>query len=68
MEAITIIIQGMTCEHCQMTIQKGLESMDGVIKAKVDLRAGKAEIQFNPELTDQQKLKQKIEDLGYKAL
>ena len=36
----TMKIEGMMCTHCEATVKKALESLDGVTEAKVSHEAG----------------------------
>lgn len=38
-------IDGMTCGHCAMHVQKALAAVDGVTSVEVNLPAGEAEIE-----------------------
>lgn len=60
-------ITGMTCAACSARIEKGLNRLQGVIKANVNLALEKASVEYNPsELTTADIIK-KIESLGYGA-
>ncbi len=48
----TIIIDGMSCQHCAARIEKALNALPDV-KAAVDLSAKKAEVIFDGELPDE---------------
>ncbi|CDR30422.1 Copper chaperone CopZ [Acholeplasma oculi] len=63
----TIKIEGMTCKHCQMRVEKTLSSLDGVEKVTVDLEKGLAHVQSNTSLNETI-LKEKIDDAGYKVI
>jgi uncharacterized protein len=60
----TILVEGMTCNHCKMTVENNLKKMSGVNDVKVDLLSGKVIIEGeNLNLSLAQKT---ITDLGYK--
>ena len=40
----TLSIEWMSCEHCVKHVTETLEALTGVKKAKVNLKAGKADI------------------------
>jgi Cu+-exporting ATPase len=61
-----MMIEGMTCNHCKMRVEKALNGIDGV-NAEVDLEAGKAVISIMGEV-DAVVLTQAVEDAGYKVL
>ena len=61
-------IGGMSCIHCQNTIEKALNEAVGVKKAKVSYSMGTADIEFDDEKTNIKNLKRIIEKLDYKVL
>jgi Cu+-exporting ATPase len=60
-------IKGMSCEHCKATVEKALQSVDGVSQAVVDLKAGNAEITLSEPVSDEA-LKKVVRDAGYEPL
>ena len=46
---ITIEISGMMCEHCEATVKKTLEAMDGVSEAIVSHKSGTAVVTLSKE-------------------
>ena len=38
----TIIIKGMSCNHCVMAVAKALSGIDGISNVRVDLAKGEA--------------------------
>jgi len=40
LEEVILNVEGMSCNHCKMAVEKSLQSLSGVKKADVDL-AGK---------------------------
>jgi len=65
---ITLPISGMTCAACATRIEKGLNKLEGVEQATVNLALEKAAIKYNPETTNTEHFVQKIKDLGYDVL
>ena len=61
-------IGGMTCIHCQNTIEKGLKNAKGVIKASVSYKRGTADIEYDDSVTNVNKLARVIENEDYKVL
>jgi len=61
-------ITGMTCAACSNRIEKGLNKMDGVIQANVNLALEKATVEYNPSAISVKELIQKVENLGYGAI
>lgn len=67
-QEITLQIGGMTCAACSTRIEKGLNKMEGVADANVNLALEKSTIHFDPEKTSVQDIEQKIEKLGYEVV
>jgi len=65
---ITLPISGMTCAACATRIEKGLNKLEGVEQATVNLALEKAAIKYNPDTTNTEHFVQKIKDLGYDVL
>ena len=60
----TILIEGMQCNHCKMSVEKVLSAIDGVTKVEVDLENKSATIEFTKEIEDS-KIKEVIEEIGF---
>jgi copper chaperone CopZ len=60
-------VGGMTCHHCEMTVEKALLELQGVTSAKANHDAKTVEVQFKGEL-DLEAVSDKIEKAGYKFL
>ena len=63
----TMKIEGMMCQHCEATVKKALEGLDGVRGAKVSHEAGTAVVDMDSNVTDDV-LKKTVEDKDYKVL
>ncbi|WP_042352522.1 heavy metal translocating P-type ATPase [Bacillus massiliigorillae] len=61
----TFNITGMTCAACSARIEKGLNKMEGVEQANVNLALEKSTITYDPKKVKPEELQQKIEKLGY---
>lgn len=64
METKTIIIEGMQCNHCKMSVEKALNSMEEISKVEVNLADKSATIELVKAIDDS-KLKSTIEELGF---
>ena len=62
----TIIIEGMTCDHCKARVESRLNSLDGV-SAKVNLKRKTAVVSIEKDVEDEV-IKKAIEDAGYEVL
>lgn len=60
-------ISGMTCAACSARIEKGLNKLDGVVKANVNLALEKATVEYNPAALTNSDIIKKVEALGYGA-
>ncbi len=61
----TLTVEGMTCHHCEMTVEKALMEIDGVSAAKADHTRNAVEVEFKKDL-DLAQVKTKVEKAGYK--
>jgi copper ion binding protein len=66
-EKAVVAIEGMSCGHCVMRIEKGVAAMPGVKSAKVDLAKKEGTFVFDPGVVTVDAIKAKIVDIGYKA-
>ena len=62
MQKIQIFIEGMTCQHCVKRVMQALQNA-GVEEADVDI--GKANIVFDENKTNFEKIKKAIKEAGY---
>ncbi|MGG3494250.1 heavy metal translocating P-type ATPase [Peribacillus simplex] len=61
----TMQITGMTCAACATRIEKGLNRMEGVEEATVNLTLEKSVIKYDSEKLSNKDFEKKIQDLGY---
>ncbi|PMC37456.1 copper-translocating P-type ATPase [Bacillus sp. UMB0899] len=66
-EKVELNIIGMTCAACATRIEKGLNKIEGVAKANVNLALESATVEYNPSQTGLNDMLQRVEKLGYKA-
>ncbi|MFC2373786.1 MAG: heavy metal translocating P-type ATPase [Parascardovia denticolens] len=60
----TVHIDGMSCAHCEMTLKKALEALDGVSQAELDHTTGTAQLTLSGDVQESQ-IRQAIEDKDY---
>lgn len=60
----TMKIEGMMCPHCEATVKKILEAIDGVESAEVSHEKGSAVLTMSKNVEDSV-LKKAVEDAGY---
>lgn len=63
----TMKIEGMMCGHCEATVKKALEAIDGVNSAEVSHEVGTAVVELSEEVQDEV-LQKAVEDKDYKVL
>lgn len=61
----TVKIEGMMCNHCEMTVKKALEALDGVESAEVSHEKGTAVLTMDKPVADGD-IQKAIEDKDYK--
>jgi copper chaperone len=66
-ETALVKIEGMSCGHCVMRVEKGVTALVGVKSAKVDLAKKEGTFVFDPTKTSAEAIKAKINEIGYKA-
>lgn len=61
-------IDGMSCDHCVQTLEKGLGSISGVKKVNVNLKAKQALVEVSQASDDlNRQIESKVIDLGYEV-
>ena len=59
-----IKIQGMSCQHCVMSVTKALGGIPGLKNVKVDLVKGEATFE-NTQNATREDIRKAVEDAGY---
>jgi len=62
-----LIIEGMSCNHCKMRVEKELNALDQVESAEVILEEKKAVVEFKEEVS-KDVLEKVIDEAGYKLV
>ncbi|MEE9331696.1 MAG: cation-translocating P-type ATPase [Methylophilaceae bacterium] len=60
-------VEGMHCAACGFTVEKAVQSIDGVISAEVNATSGRARIVWDDKKTKPSALMQAIHHVGYQA-
>ena len=63
----TMKIEGMMCGHCEATVKKTLEALEGVSSAHVSHEAGTAVVELTEEVQDDV-LQKAVEEKDYKVV
>jgi len=57
----------MTCNNCARSVERTLASTPGVTKATVDLKAERANVEYNEDLVKPEVLEKAVRELGYEV-
>ncbi|MBO0587731.1 MULTISPECIES: heavy metal translocating P-type ATPase [unclassified Sporosarcina] len=64
----TLQINGMTCAACANRIEKGLSKIEGVERANVNFALERSTIVYDPDKTNVNEFKERVEKLGYSVV
>ena len=67
MAKLLLKVTGMTCGHCQMSVEKALAQVPGVYGAVVDLRNATAEVDYDDDTATIEELTAAVAKAGYEA-
>ena len=59
-----VYIDGMSCNHCKMSVEKALYGIDGITNVEVNLEEKNATITFNKEIKSDI-IKNVIDEAGF---
>jgi copper chaperone len=66
MKELTLKVEGMTCNHCTMTVRRAVMSVEGVESAEVSLEEGIVRVRASDQVNVDE-IKKAIESAGYKV-
>ena len=66
-KTVTLVIHGMTCNHCVMATKKSLASVPGVAAVAVTLDPPRAVVTFDPAKAGADRLAAAVKEAGYAA-
>jgi len=64
----TLIVEGMTCQHCVKTITDALNGQSGVYKLEIHFDKKEVKIEYDEEKTTLKQISSRIVDLGFELL
>ncbi len=68
MDKVNIKIEGMTCGHCQKSVNKLITAVEGVNACEVSLEKGEASVEFDAAKTSKEAIVKAVNDSEiYKA-
>lgn len=62
-----LAVEGITCAACMSTIERGLEGLPGVARARVNLTTHRLALDWDPQTVDAAVIVRRLERLGYRA-
>lgn len=65
---IILKISGMTCASCALSNEKELTKTKGIISASVNFASKNAQVEYDPEIIDENQVKKVIKDNGYSII
>ncbi|ABB13708.1 cation transporter [Carboxydothermus hydrogenoformans] len=67
-QTVVLKVDGMTCNHCKMSVEKALYTVNGVKMAAVNLAEGLATVLYDPNLATVEQMKAAVEKAGYEVV
>lgn len=67
MATATLKVTGMSCDHCVRAVTSALKNSAGVREAQVDLKGGKAVVEYDESAVTPRELANAVMDEGYSA-
>jgi copper chaperone len=61
-------VEGMSCGHCKLSVEKALKAVSGVVKADVNLSGKSASVSYDETACTPERLKQAVADAGYQVI
>ena len=67
MSKAIIRVEGMSCTHCKMAVEKAIAAVAGVSSVEVDLKKKTASVSYDEAACGKDALRAAIEDAGFTA-
>ncbi len=67
MAHVTLLVSGMTCEHCRDKVDRALNGVSGVWGAAVDLEQDTADIDFDDRRAKAEQFVEAVRHAGYEV-
>jgi len=58
-------VEGMSCNHCKMAVEKEVKALPGMVSAIVDLAAKTLTVEYDGEKTNPAAIKIAVEEAGF---
>lgn len=67
MNAKTLTVPGISCNHCKMSIEEAVSGLPGVDKVEVDIAARTVDLKFDEAAVGLDQIIDVIEEVGYEV-
>lgn len=68
MEKLTLKVEGMSCGHCKVAVEKALKGVSGVTEAEVDLSRKSVTVIYETGKAVREDIVKAISDAGYEPV
>ncbi|MCK5426982.1 MAG: heavy-metal-associated domain-containing protein [Thermodesulfovibrionia bacterium] len=66
MTEVTLKIDGMSCQHCVMSVKKAIDGVEGVNSS--DVSVGTARVEYDESKTNKEAIAHSVQQAGYKVV
>ncbi len=66
-KVVSLKVEGMTCNSCEIALKKSLTKLDGVKEVEASYKEAKAVVKVDPEKVAEEQIVEAITKLGYTA-
>ena len=67
MQQVVLVVEGMTCQLCDVTVATALTNLEGVDQAIVTFEPPEAIVRFDPKKVSLADMEKATRDVGYPA-
>ena len=67
LQSVTLEVKGMTCDTCNITVQKALTNLDGIRSAVVTFEPPEAAVEYDPSKVQIEDMTRATTNVGYPA-
>ncbi len=61
-------VEGMTCDHCEKSIHKGVNTLEGISEVVANHEDSTTRVVFDSSKTDKEQIAEAIQKRGYKVI
>ncbi len=65
MEKIQLKVEGMSCGHCKQAVEKAVMALPGLVSAEADVAGKKLTVEYEPEKTSLEQIKEAVDEVGF---